>query len=54
MENGDIWHMPDGPEHRARDADMMEMGASDEDTAAHARQQKQAKSNPNRWSDPEF
>jgi len=44
MENGDIWHMPDGPEHQACDTDMkIEMG---EDTAAQARQQKKAKSNP--------
>ncbi|KAI5856082.1 hypothetical protein BZA05DRAFT_390586 [Tricharina praecox] len=56
MENGDIWHMPDGPEQLARDADMkMEMGATDEDrVAAQLKQQKLVKSNPNRWSDPEF
>jgi salicylate hydroxylase len=57
MENGDIWHMPDGPEQVARDADMkvtMEKLAAKEAGTPIPKESKVVKSNPNRWSDEEF
>jgi salicylate hydroxylase len=56
MENGDIWHMPDGPEQAARDADMkVRMDLSDEQNITdELKKQGQLKSNPNRWSDLKF
>jgi salicylate hydroxylase len=40
LANGEIWHMPDGPEQEQRDRDMKEIG-------------KKSK-NPNQWSDESF
>ncbi|KAI5818278.1 hypothetical protein BZA77DRAFT_307884 [Pyronema omphalodes] len=57
MENGDIWHMPDGPEQEARDADMkitMDLLAAEAAGIPAEKLAKTGKSNPNRWSDEEF
>lgn len=54
MDSGDIWHIPDGPEQVARDADMkivMDIFAAGETVAIT---KKSGKPNPNRWSDEEF
>lgn len=50
--NGDIWHMPDGPEQQKRDQDMLSTMSS---TAINgAEKQRTQKPNPNRWSDETF
>jgi salicylate hydroxylase len=45
LENGDIWHMPDGDDQIARDL-AMKMTPDEI--------KKQLKKNPNQWSDPNF
>lgn len=45
--NGDIWHMPDGPEQRQRDEDMMAVMEDRDKKGANGQ-------NPNRWSDENF
>lgn len=45
--NGDIWHMPDGPEQEQRDRDMLNELQGKEGAESDVR-------NPNRWSDRNF
>lgn len=45
--NGDIWHMPDGPEQQKRDQDMLATMADRKSNGA-------SDPNPNRWSDETF
>lgn len=45
--NGNIWHLPDGPEQEKRDKGMRE-GPKEEAV------QDSKKENPNKWSDPSF
>lgn len=53
VENGDVWHMPDGPEQEARDAQMgKEMREALEGAEKAAKGEKEK--NPNMWSDEEF
>lgn len=52
--NGDIWHMPDGPQQEQRDRDMQAelQGKASDKTNGDAKSN--GVQNPNRWSDKDF
>lgn len=52
--NGNIWHLPDGPEQQKRDQAMREGPGESKSTAVETETTDAASDNPNRWSDANF